>query len=222
MNIPRRPSPEVTTTPVLAATATGESGTDHRPSGTQPTPPTPAGVSVVSSRVSYPWQWPGALGGPIMHDYPTPPWPHLTRIGAADHPDEPGERPYNRMAFVFDTTFPSYWFQYTDELINDRTGEVIPLEGRSVLRIVFLEAQAHVSGSTQSSITSQPPCDLGMARMVDYAQAGDFECTVTYGIGIDWPIARSNPEIPVRVYEVHRSTAAGQHEYVVAFDVDAR
>ncbi len=54
-----------------------------------------------------------------------------------------------------------------------------------------------------------------------YAQGGDFEGVLTYGIGIRWPVAHSNPQIPVRTYEVETFTASGQHRYTVAIDIDA-
>jgi hypothetical protein len=57
---------------------------------------------------------------------------------------------------------------------------------------------------------------------VDYAQAGDYEGVLTYGIGVAWPIPQSNPQIPVRAYEVEKVTAQGQHLYAIAIDVDAR
>jgi hypothetical protein len=57
--------------------------------------------------------------------------------------------------------------------------------------------------------------------MVDYALAGDSEGVLTYGIGIGWPIANSNPQIAVRVYEVQLITASGRHQYVVAVDIDS-
>jgi hypothetical protein len=61
-----------------------------------------------------------------------------------------------------------------------------------------------------------------MSRMVTYAQSGDFEGYVSYGIGITWPHPGSNPQLAVRVYEVTYVNAQGVHRYVVAFDVDAR
>lgn len=61
-----------------------------------------------------------------------------------------------------------------------------------------------------------------MSRMVDYAAAGDYEGVVTYGIGIAWPVAHSNPQIAVRIYEVVRYDGQDSRQYVVAVDVDAR
>jgi hypothetical protein len=57
--------------------------------------------------------------------------------------------------------------------------------------------------------------------MASYAQAGDFEGVITYGIGIAWPAGRTNPQIPVRAYEQETVDAQGVHHFTVAIDVDA-
>jgi hypothetical protein len=40
--------------------------------------------------------------------------------------------------------------------------------------------------------------------------------------GIAWPVANSNPQFAVRVYDVVRADVHGVRQYVVAIDVDAR
>jgi len=87
-------------------------------------------------------------------------------------------------------------------------------------------AQGTSSGTakpTPSShiVSSRPARNIGYPRMTDFTQAGDFEGTLTYGIGITRPIPASNPQFAVRAYEVEQVTATGQHRYVVAIDVDA-
>jgi hypothetical protein len=57
--------------------------------------------------------------------------------------------------------------------------------------------------------------------MTDYAQAGDYEGVLTYGIGYTRAVLLSNPQTYVRAYEVETVTAAGQHRYVVAIDINA-
>ena len=177
---------------------------------------------MVSSRVAYPWHWPNdvAKRGRVTHTYAVPPVPELVQISVGDHPSAPGDRPYNRMSFTFTTAFPSYRFEYTDHLVADPRGVVISLHGRGVLTIVFTTAQAHTLAGA-SSILSQPAASIGFQRMVDYAQGGDYEGVLSYGIGVSWPIAQSNPQIAVRAYEVQAVTANGKHLYVVAIDVDA-
>jgi hypothetical protein len=145
--------------------------------------------------------------------------PELVTIGAGDHPSDRGGQAFNRMSFTFTTAFPSYRFEFTDALIADPSGTHVPLKGLGVLTIVFTKAQAHNSETTRSSIVSRPGRNLGLSCMVDYAQAGDFEGALTYGIGITWPIPHSNPQFAVRAYEVERVTASGQHLYTVAIDI---
>jgi hypothetical protein len=209
-----RPSPGGSPSPVPSPTVT-----TPVPSAS-PTPPATAtpspvlGWTVVSSRVTYPWRWPAGDPVTIRHTVAVPPVPALVMIGAGDHRD------YNRMSFSFTTGFPSYTFQNVRELVADASGQVIPLEGYDVLRIVFQPAQAHTSDGTASTIVSKPPTHLGMSRMIAYKQAGDYEAVLTYGIGITYPVEHSNPQIPVRVVEVTYVNAQGAHRYVVAFDVD--
>jgi hypothetical protein len=146
--------------------------------------------------------------------------PELVQIKVGSHPAASGERAYNRISFTFTSAFPSYQIAFASKLVSDGSGKVIPLGGQGVLKIVFTGAQAHTADGTKSSIISQPSSVIGFQRMTDYAQAGDFEGVLTYGIGISWPIAHSNPQFPVRAYE-EETVAGGQHRYIVAIDVDA-
>jgi hypothetical protein len=178
--------------------------------------PAPTGT-VVSSRVAYPWRWPN-LDNPatVTHTYPVPPVAQLVAIDVGSHPHDSADRPYERISFSFTTGFPSYRFEYVDSLVADPGGRAIALDGDRVLRIVFNPAQAH-SDDGRPSVATQPPAHLGLTRMVAYAQSGDFEGYVSYGIGITGP----NAQIQVRAYEVTSVNAQGQQRYVVALDVDA-
>jgi hypothetical protein len=207
--------------PQLSASAAAPSRT---PPGAVPAPAaTPrataeSGWTVVSSRVAYPWRWPNGDNATVEH---APSAPHLIMIRVGDHPGDPGEIPFNRMSFTFDTGFPSYSFQFVPQLIADGSGQPIPLPGLGVLRIVFHPAQAHTDDGKASTIQSQPPAQLNLIRMAGYARGGDFEGYLSYGIGIAWPYPHSNPQIGVRAYEVTYRNATGGHRYVVAIDVDA-
>lgn len=214
---PAQPSP---TGPSTTPTPTPSRTTPTTPS---PTSPAPAPTRVVLSRVAYAWHWPNDVAKPggVSHTTAVPPVPELVRIGAGDHPAAQGERAFNRMSFTFDTGFPSYHFEFVNQLVADGSGKIIPLAGNGVLRIVFNVAQAHTASGTASTIVSQPSRHLGLSRMVDYVQAGDFEGYLSYGIGVASPVANSNPQFAVRAYEVETVTASGQHLYTVALDIDA-
>jgi len=219
-----RPSkPGATATPSVPPSAS------LTPSATPaPGPATPSGspapsTQVVSSRVAYSWHWPNdvARPGQVAHAHQVPPVPQLVRISVGNHPGDQGGQPFNRMSFTFTTAFPSYRFAFVPRLVGDASGKVIPLRGLSVLKIVFTGAQAHSADGKRSTIISQPAPGIGYPRMTSYAQGGDFEGVLTYGIGVSWPIPQSNPQLAVRAYELETVTGTGQHQYVVAIDIDA-
>jgi hypothetical protein len=219
-------SPAAGLSPSSAPSATAPASPGSTPAPTQtPGPgaasPGPAG-QVVSSRVAYAWHWPNDVGRPgrVTHVYSVPPVPGRVRISVGDHTGDHGQVPYYRMSFTFATAFPSYRFEWA-ELVGDASGKVIPLRGTDSLKIVFTQARAHTADGTRSTIVSQPGRPIGYPWMTDFAQAGDFEGVLTYGIGVTRPILQSNPQPSVRAYEVETVTATGQHLYVVAIDIAA-
>jgi hypothetical protein len=151
--------------------------------------------------------------------------PELVQISVGHHPGEHGQEhgqlPYSRMSFTFTQAFPSYHFEWVTQLVSDASGKVVPLAGTDVLKVVFDQAQAHSADGTRSTIVSQPGRPIGYPSMTDYARAGDYEGVLTYGIGSTRAVLRSNPQTYVRAYEVEVVTAAGQHRYVVAIDINA-
>lgn len=223
----RGSGPSSGSSPPAATPSTSAPSTSAPAPTAQPTPPSattgPAG-RVVSSRLAYQWNWPNDATRPgvVRHVQHVPPVPALVAIGVGDHPRDPGERPSNRMSFTFDTGFPGYRFAFAETLYADGSGAPIALAGSGVLVVRFSTAQAHSADGTRSTVISKPPTNLGLRRMASYAQAGDYEGVLTYGIGISWPNPHSNPQIQVRAYEVERVTAQGQHQFVVAIDVDSR
>jgi hypothetical protein len=218
-------TPAATPASTPTATAPASPGTTPAPPQT-PGPganaPTPS-IRVVSSRLAYPWHWPNdpARPGRVAHSYPVPPIPGLVQISVGYHPVEHGQLPYNRMSFSFTQAFPSYHFEWVSQLVSDASGKVVPLAGTDVLKVVFDQAQAHSADGTRSTIVSQPGRPIGYQSMTDYAQAGDYEGVLTYGIGYTRAVPLSNPQTYVRAYEVETVTAAGQHRYVVAIDINA-
>jgi hypothetical protein len=172
--------------------------------------------------LAYQWRWPNDVAKPgrVAHTTAVPPVPELVRISVGDHPRDRSEQPFDRMSFTFTAGFPSYRFEFVDQLISDRRGQVIPLKGLDVLRIVFTDAQAHTATvPVRLTVSSQPDRPIGYHQIADYAQGGDYAGVLSYGLGINRPIPQSNPQIPVRAYEIEQVTATGQHQYVVAIDV---
>ena len=217
---PTSPGTTPSTTPSTAP-STAPSRTTTKPAP-RPSTPAPAPTRVVLSRVAYAWHWPNDVARPGSVTHKVGAASELIRIGVGNHPAENGERAFNRMTFAFSGGFPyTYHFEFVNQLLHDGSGNIVPLAGNGILRIVFHAAVAHTADGTASTIVSQPSRHLGLNRMVDYSEAGDFEGYLTYGIGIAWPVAHSNPQFPVRAYEVETVTASGQHLYTVAIDIDA-
>jgi hypothetical protein len=218
----RSPRPEASASGTPAATAMPNPTTSGSASAPGPSTASTPGTRVIASLVAYQWRWPNNADKPgLVPHAAAVPVPELVRINVGSHPGEPGQPPFDRMSFTFTNAFPSYRFAFTDQLTGDPSGQVIPVKGLDILRIVFTGAQAHAADGTRSTIISQPVRDIGYRRMVDYALGGDFEGVLTYGIGINWPIPKSNPQIPVRAYEIQTVMASGQHRYVVAIDINS-
>jgi len=210
-------------TPTPSPTASGTDSATPPPDDSTATPQ--PGDQVLSARISYGWAWPGP-GQPatVGHDNavpiappPSPPLPSLTSIGAGAHPL--ASPPYDQLSFRFEGGFPGYELEYVPVLTGDASGLPIPMDGTdSILRVVFRLAQAHTEDGI-SSVLEAPPEAVGLTAITRYAPAGDFEGTVTYGIGVGRPVP-STVNTAVRVYEVER-IEQGRHLYVVAVQVDA-
>ena len=211
------------TTSVTGSGTHGQSPAASQPAaGTASPAPSASPGSVLSFKLAYPWHWPNdtARPGHVSHASTVPPVPELVQIKVGSHPATSGERAYNRISFTFTSAFPSYQIAFASNLVSDGSGQVIPLGGQGVLKVVFTGAQAHTADGTKSSVISQPSSVIGFQRMTDYAQAGDFEGVLSYGIGITWPAGHASQQLPVRAYE-EETVAGGQHRYIVAIDVDA-
>jgi hypothetical protein len=217
------PTASPAASPTASPSAPGTDSATPPPNDSTATPQ--PGDQVVSARVSYGWAWPGP-GQPatIGHDTavpiappPSPPLSLLTSIGAGAHPL--ASPPYDQLSFRFEGGFPGYELEYVPTLTEDASGRPIPMDGTaSILRVVFRLAQAHTEDG-QSSVLEAPPTAVGLSAITRYAPAGDFEGTVSYGIGVGHPVP-STVNTAVRVYEVER-IEQGRHLYVVAVQVDA-
>ena len=221
-----QPETAATSSAGTSVTAAGKPATQGQsPAASQPgsvTASPSSSAQVLLFRLAYPWHWPNdaAKPGHVTHASAVPPVPELVQIKAGSHPAASGERAYDRISFTFTNAFPSYRIEFAGKLVSDGSGKVIPLGGQGVLKIVFTGAQAHTAGGTKSSVTSQPSASIGFPRMTDYAQAGDFEGVLSYGIGVTWPAGHASQQLPVRAYE-EETVAGGQHRYTVAIDIDA-
>jgi peptidoglycan hydrolase-like protein with peptidoglycan-binding domain len=90
---------------------------------------------------------------------------------------------FDRVVFDFEGPAPGVRVQYVAQLIQDGSGEPIPLRGRAVVEIVMRPAAAHRDDGTPSR-TGPLPDLTGYATFRQIADAGDFEGVLTWGIGV--------------------------------------
>lgn len=212
----------------LALVATAVAGCRSSREGGRPTAARPASstttapsAEVISSVVTYHWGWPNNAVRPcaVEHSYPVPPLPVLVKISVGEHYE--ASPAYDRITFTFTGTFPSYDAQWVSRLVADASGKPIPLDGNDILRIRFTEADAH-DATGHSTIVSAPPARVGYKAINHYAQAGDFEGVITYGVANYRTVTESNPQALVRTLEIKKSDGHGGYLYVVAVDIQNR
>jgi hypothetical protein len=146
---------------------------------------------------------------PPLQPPPGIPLPYLVEVRTGDHTQDG----FARITFAFRGAYPGYRFQYVRQLTADGSGNPVALAGNSVLRIVFVTAQAHDENG-KSTIAYASNRQVGIGKLTAYAPAGDFEGYVTYGLGIT-VAAGSDQVAQIRVGELQRTDGT----YVVAFDV---
>ena len=203
------------TGPTPVPTTSGGTGTISGPGTAEPTSP------VQSYEVTYDWAVPStqvSVSNPLSLPRPGPiPLPYLVGIYVGDHP---GEDPaYQRMSFYFRGGFPSYNLQYVPNVLREGSGEPVTVPGNAVLRLGFIDAQAHDADGAPT-ITAQPPASIGFDTLKGYGFAGDFEGHVTYALGIQ-VAPGSDQVLPVRVGELKKDDGSGGSFYVVHVDVQA-
>jgi len=199
-----------TPAPVTTTTSTGSSS---GPGSTEPTSP------ALSYRVTYDWAVPStqaSVSNPLSVPLPGPiPLPYLVGIYVGDHPE--GNPAYQRMSFYFRGGFPSYDLQYVGSVLSEGAGEPVDVPGNAVLRVGFIDAQAH-DASGSSTITAQPPASIGFNTLTGYGFAGDFEGHVIYALGIQ-VAPGSDQALPIRAGELKKDDGSGGSFYVVHVDV---
>jgi hypothetical protein len=195
-----------------AVISTGSESTAG-PGGTEPTSP------VQSYEVTYDWAVPStqaSVTNPLDLPLPGPiPLPYLVGIYVGDHPD--GNPAYQRMSFYFRGGFPSYNLQYVASVLSEGPGEPVAVPGNAVLRVGFIDAQAHNASGT-STISAKPPASIGFTSLKGYGFAGDFEGHVTYALGIQ-VAPGSDQALPIRAGELKKADGVGGTFYVVHVDV---
>jgi putative peptidoglycan binding protein len=101
----------------------------------------------------------------------------LRRVRAGRNKD------FDRLVLDFDGPVPGVLVRYVPRLLQDGSGQVIPLRGRAVVEIVVRPADAHHEDGS-SSVTGPLPDLTDFAAFRQVADAGDFEAVLTWGIGV--------------------------------------
>lgn len=102
--------------------------------------------------------------------------PTLVGIRAAHHPG------FDRIVFVFRGGVPATRrVRYVDRLIQDGSGEVMPIAGRAILQVTLSPAQAHNAAGGPTAAARRV---FALPNIITARRAGDFEAVTTYGIGL--------------------------------------
>ncbi|MFC7549994.1 hypothetical protein [Plantactinospora sp. GCM10030261] len=178
-------------------------------------PPSTGGPSAADYRVTYDWAVPKE---PVHVDHrlrvpiappPAEPLPVLVRIDVGDHPADD----FTRMTFAFRGARPGYEVAYVPRVEADGSGERVSLPGNAFLRVRFDQAQAHDFAGA-GTVVASPPATLGFPTLRGYAAAGDFEGSVTFGLGLQTAVG-SDQVLPIRLIESRRPDGT----YAVSVDV---
>ncbi|WP_233517517.1 peptidoglycan-binding domain-containing protein [Geodermatophilus marinus] len=90
---------------------------------------------------------------------------------------------FDRLVLDFAGPLPGFRVQYVDRLVEDGTGDPVPLRGRAVVEITLQPAAAHRDDGTPTW-TGPLPDVTGFAAFRQIADAGDSEAVLTWGIGV--------------------------------------
>jgi hypothetical protein len=154
-------------------------------------------------RVRYGWAVPSTRTE-VANQVPVPlpgiPLPYLVEIHVGDHPAE--DPAYSRISFYFRGAFPAYNFNYARQVVSEGQGDPLPLEGNAFLRLQFVNAQAH-DNAGRSTVRTAADQHIGYRNLRGYGFGGDFEGTLTYGLGIQ-VAAGGDQALPIRIGELKR------------------
>lgn len=94
-----------------------------------------------------------------------------------------GHPALDRVVFDFEGGAPGFFVRHVRQLFQDGSGNVLPVDGRAVLQVVLSPATAHDGGGAPT-MKGGVPSVAGFAALRDLVPAGDFEATVSWGIGV--------------------------------------
>jgi len=104
--------------------------------------------------------------------------PTLVAVRAGHHAG------FDRVVFEFRGGLPATrHVRYVDQLSQDGSGEPVSVAGDANLEVVFEGANAH-DGRGNPTVSPRR-FSPGFTALKEVAQLGDFEATVSYGLGVD-------------------------------------
>jgi hypothetical protein len=103
--------------------------------------------------------------------------PLLVGVRAASH------RTFDRVVWEFRGGLPkTRVVRYVPELIADGSGEPVRIAGSAILELTVSSANAHDENTGQGTAPSRVVAGLG--NVIEVVESGDFEATVSYGVGL--------------------------------------
>jgi hypothetical protein len=106
-----------------------------------------------------------------------PATPLLVGVRAASH------RTFDRVVWEFRGGLPkNRSVRYVRELIADGSGLPVRIAGSAILELTVSSANAHDENTGQGTAPSRVVAGLG--NVIEVVESGDFEATVSYGVGL--------------------------------------
>ena len=150
---------------------------------TTPTTPVPSPAASTSNVAAIGPVWPieprtieppAAAAAASGHGVPV-----LTAIRTGRHGS------YERLTLQFTSSFGEAKVRYVPVVHADPSYKVVPLQGRSFLRVVVQGAVADYSATPITPYTGPSTVTPGYPTLKQVSIAGDFEAVLSFGIGLD-------------------------------------
>ena len=90
-------------------------------------------------------------------------------------------RTFDRFVVRTRSGTPGYVVRYVRRIVQDGSGRIIPIRGSKRIRVVIRNARGHTEGGTNLLPRVRTPLCPNLRQVKD---AGDFEGTVSFGLGL--------------------------------------
>lgn len=163
VQVPEASSPTATSTPSSVSSADSSPGAVAEPA--------PSGTGPIEQKAAPSPS--GALNAAVVKE-----------IRFASHQD------FDRVVVEYQGTFGQWRVAYADEILEDPSGEPVPLQGSAFLSVVVNNATfdnlVQVGGAVPHVVYQGPRrIATALPNIREIADAGDFEAVMALGIGLD-------------------------------------